>query len=223
MASKNQSSMRPSREFVAIQKIENGVVFLKNGWMRRILIVGGLNFDLKSEGEQGTILSSFQEFLNTLDFSVQFFIHSRKVNVERYLEKMRVFYAAEKNELLKIQIDEYISFIESFVSQNDIVSKSFFVVVPYEPMHIISRAGGFLSFLKTGQKSTKENGGGESMQEDIRQLNHRVDRVSSGFGQIGLRAAPLEDDELVELFYNLYNPQLTERDTRSPQEKTGKK
>ncbi len=197
-----------TQQFVQIKKIERGVVYLKNGSLRRVLIVGGVNFDLKSENEQTLILNSFQNFLNTLDFSVQFFIHSRKVNVSAYLAKIAARKKDEENELLKIQIEEYVNFIKSFVEENAIISKTFFVVVPYEPVAIAAKASGILSVFRGGKtKESRES----AAREGLEQLNHRVDQTTSGLSQIGLRVMPLENEELIELYYNLYNPQLVEK------------
>lgn len=199
----------PTQKFVEIRKIKDGVVYLLSGSMRKILMVSGVNFDLKSEAEQNLILNTFQNFLNELDFSVQFFIHSRKVNVDDYLSRMAERKEKEENELLRIQIEEYAAFIRSFVEQNSIISKSFFVVVPYDPISITQKSGGVLKNLfggVSGADSAKK-----TEEENMEQLTHRVDEVVSGIGQIGLRAVPLENEELVELFYNLYNPQLVEK------------
>ena len=200
----------PTQKFVDIKEIKNGVVYLKRGGLRKVLIVSGINFDLKSEEEQNLILSSFRNFLNTLDFSIQFFIHSRKVNIEHYLEKMSERKQKETNELLKIQIEEYSAFIRSFVEENPIISKTFLVVVPYTPVAITKQAKGLLSMFKASSK--KEQGvGGEEDQKRVEQLNHRVDQVVGGLEQVGLRVTPLNNEELIELYYNLYNPQLTEK------------
>lgn len=201
----------PTQKFVNIREIKNGVVYLKNGTLRKVLIVGGVNFDLKSEPEQGLILGGFQDFLNTLDFSVQFFIHSRKINVSAYLEAMEERKNKEESGLLKVQIEDYINFIKSFVEENAIISKSFFVVIPYDPISIAKEAGGILSVLGLGNK--KRGVGAEAERETNyrEQLGHRVDQTIHGLAGIGLRAVPLEDEELIELFYNLYNPQLVEK------------
>lgn len=199
---------RASQQFVSVEKIKDGIVYLKKGGVVRVLMVSGINFDLKSEAEQGVILASFQDFLNTLDFYVQFFVHSRKVNVDQYIEKMEKRKGEEQSELLKIQIEEYIQFIKSFVEQNDIISKSFFVVVPYESIRAVENAKGFFGLFKKTSNQSSESSGSQEM---IEQLNHRVDQVIEGLWKVGLRAIPLEDDELVELFYNLYNPQLIEK------------
>src|SRR3990167_5625974 len=124
----------PTQKFVEVKNIKNGAVFLKKGGLRKVLIVGGVNFDLKSEAEQNLILQSFQNFMNTLDFGIQFFIHSRKINVSEYLEQLKARKEEEPNELLKIQIEDYAEFIRVFVAENPIISKSFFVVVPYDPV-----------------------------------------------------------------------------------------
>lgn len=199
----------PTQKFVAVKDIRDGVVYLVSGGLRQILIVSGVNFDLKSETEQELILNTFQNFLNALDFPVQFFIHSRKVNVDAYLERMRAREAEEQNQLLKIQIAEYTAFIKSFVEENAIISKTFFIVVPYDNISIEKAATGLLGKLLPG--SRKPAAADTSGQENLRQLAQRVTEVTDGVSQVGLRAMPLRDEELVELFYNLYNPQLTEK------------
>jgi hypothetical protein len=203
MAEQNKAS----QEFVGVAKIERGVGYLKTGGVFRVVMVNGLNFDLKSDEEQTLILNSFQNFLNTIDFSVQFFIHSRKVNVDRYLANMRTRQEEETNELLKIQIGEYTEFIRQFVEQNQIINKTFFVVVPQHKILQTDPTKNIMSLF------TKKDANEEKMSDEdmIQQLSQRVDEVIAGIEQIGLRAIPLEDEELIELFYNLYNPQLVEK------------
>ncbi len=202
----------PSQQFVAIKAIKDGVVYLKNGGLRRILMVNGINFDLKSETEQGIILNSFQNFLNSLDFPIQFFIHSRKINIDDYVKKILAKKEEETNELLKIQIDDYASFIKSFVADNDIIDKNFFIIIPYETSLATAAAQkGTFNFLGFGQKTTAKTGVDYNSQKDLQQLNERVDQIGKSLTQIGLRGIPLEDEPLVELFYNLYNPQIVEK------------
>jgi type IV secretory pathway VirB4 component len=196
-----------TQQLVEIKDIKDGVVYLKGGGLRRVLMVSGINFDLKSEAEQTLILNSFQDFLNSLDFSVQFFVHSRKVNINSYLETMEERKKEETNELLKIQIEDYIKFVRAFVEENTIITKNFFVVVPYDPIVAVQKAGGIFSVF-SGKKTT---GGEISNQANLEQLSRRVDQVINGLEQIGLRVAVLGDDELTELYYNLYNPQLVEK------------
>ena len=194
------------------------MVYMKNGGLRKILLINGINFDLRSEEEQQMILGSFQSFLNRLDFPIEFFIHSRKINIKSYLDKIKQREEDEKNELLKIQIGEYINFIRSFVEENPIITKSFFVVIPYNPIATIEETKKGLSkvvALFTGGNK-KEGEKNESMSKKLQQLNYRVEEVVAGLEQIGLRTNKMSDEELTELFYNLYNPQLIERAETTP-------
>ncbi len=213
---------KPTQKFVQIREIRDGVAYLNGGGLRKLLIVSGINFELKSEAEQGMILAGFQKFLNSLDFPVQFFIHSRKVNIDKYLENMGDKKQTEKNELIKVQIDEYINFIRGFVEQNAIISKIFFVAIPYDPVNIGGQASGFLGLF--GGSKSKEAGqqAAAKIEENLEQLSHRSQQVIEGLGQIGLRAVPLEDEELIELFYNLYNPQLQDKKVAGISEETAK-
>jgi type IV secretory pathway VirB4 component len=201
---------QPSQQFVPIKEIRGGVVYLKNGSLRQLLMVSGVNFELKSEAEQNLILGGFQNFINALDFSVQIFVHSRKVNVDNYLAKMEVRKKDEQSELLKIQIEEYINFIRGFVDQNSIISKDFFVVVPYDPVVVSAASGGLFGFL--GKKASVEEKNATE-KENLEQLRHRTEQVIEELSQVGLRTAILENEETTELFYNLYNPQLIEKKT----------
>ena len=209
----NKQEVIPTQEFINIQSIENDTVMLKNGNLRKVLLVSGTNFNLKSEEEQGMIIYAFQGFLNSLDFSIQFFIHSRKLNIEDYLEKLGERELQEENELLKNQIREYQEFIKNLVAQNAIMRKQFFVVIPYDVTQL-PRAGMDLSdkiLGLFGKKKSGENQENKELKEQLEQLDQRIDHVVNGLHQIGLRAVPLDKEELLELFYNLYNPATTEK------------
>ncbi len=199
-----------SQQFVKIKEIRDGIVYLKNGGLRQVLIVSGINFELKSEGEQGAILANFQRFLNSLDFGIQFFIHSRKVNIARYLANMEEHKKEETNELLRVQIEEYINFVRNFIEENAIINKNFFVIVPYDPVSLPSGTKGILGLFgkKHGAaEHTKDTTEGEN----TAQLKERATQVMEGLAAIDLRAVPLENEELIELFYNLYNPQIVDK------------
>lgn len=211
-AQDTQGPSLATQQFVNIESIENGIIKLKGGAYRKILIVSGMNFELKSAEEQEMITFAFQGFLNSLDFSIQFFIHSRKLNIENYLKMVKDRENQETNELLKNQIFEYGEFVNSFVSQNAIMSKNFFVVVPFDPIRI-SETGGKLKNKIFGMFGGKETAGSQQKteQEYLEQLDQRVNGVVDGLNQIGLRTVPLNDAELSELFYNIYNPSTIEK------------
>src|SRR3989344_1518127 len=120
-----------TQQFLEISQIKEGVIVLKNKAMRGILMVSSLNFALKSEDEQNAILYQFQSFLNALDFSCQIVIQSRRLNITGYLEKLEELEEKQKTELMKIQTKEYREFIKQLVEQNSILTKNFFIIVPY--------------------------------------------------------------------------------------------
>lgn len=202
-----------TQQFVDVDEIKDGVIILKGGALRRVLMVSGINFELKSEEEQSVILGAYQEFLNSLDFSLQIIVHSRKFNVENYLGNLKNKLEVEQNDLLKEQISEYMEFIKSFVDENEIMSKTFFAVVPYDVTSVSEGAGALLEnipFLGKKKKAaiSEQN---KSIGDKINQLDQRTDQVINGLSNVGLRAVILNDEELIELFYNLYNPQPVER------------
>lgn len=214
MAEQNIAGANSTQQFVEIDKIKDGIITLKNGGLRSVVMVAGLNFELKSEEEQDVIISSYQDFLNSLDFSVQVMIHSRKLNIENYLQKMEEIKVKEPNELLKNQIDEYITFIRDFVKQNEIMTKNFFVVIPYEGAGLKEAKKGIMSMLSFGKKKDNKKEQQESFDQQMSQLRQRIDQVLAGLERIGLRSVVLNDDELVELYYNLYNPETIEKDLK---------
>ena len=203
-----------TQQFVELQEVREGVIFLKNGSLRQLLIVSGINFDLKSEADQNLMTYAYQNLLNALDFSIQIFIHSRRLNIEGYLKKLQERQDQETNELLKTQIAEYKEFIKSFVTNNAIMDKTFFVVVPYDPVVLPKAGEKVLGFIKKRGGATPENQisqSEENIQRNLQQLQQRVDQVIAGLQQIGLRVVPLNTEETIELIYNLHNPQLIER------------
>lgn len=195
----------PAQQFLAIQEIREDVVTLKEGGFRVVLMCSSINFALKSTDEQDAVIFQYQNFLNSLDFSLQYVIHSRKLNIIPYLESIKQRQKEEDNELLKIQIAEYAEFIKSFVELTNIMSKTFYAVVPFTPA-IIENKEGILSGLASLFKAKKASAISASFEEYKNQLWQRVDTVVTGLQRFGVRAAPLNTEELIELFYGLYNP-----------------
>lgn len=196
----------PAQQFLAVDTIREDVVVLKSGGFRVVLMCSSLNFALKSTDEQDAIIFQYQNFLNSLDFPVEFVIHSRRLNVAPYLESLEERRKDEGNDLLKIQIAEYIEFIKTFVGMTQIMSKTFYAVVPftpptYEQTGVLSSV---LSALGLGKRGPGEKA--DAFEEYRNQLWQRVDTVVSGLQRFGVRSAPLNTEELIELFYGLYNP-----------------
>jgi len=196
----------PSQEILQIEEIRDGILILKDGSLRVVLMASSLNFALKSVDEQSAVVFQYQNFLNSLDFSVQFFVESRKLNIEPYTDTLKEAERKQNNELLKIQISEYIEFVRTFVKASSIVSKNFYIVVPFTPPIFESAKGGLMSLL--GRNNAKKNTimQTEKFEEYKSQLWQRSDNVIQGLVRCGVRAVPLNTEELIELFYGLYNP-----------------
>ncbi|MEK7636556.1 MAG: hypothetical protein AAB362_02620 [Patescibacteria group bacterium] len=211
-----KSSAISSQNFVAIDSIRDGIVILKKGGIRAVLMVSSVNFDLKSTTEQDATIFQYQNTINSFDFSVQFIIQSRKLNIEPYLNILLEQYKKEQNELVKIQINEYTDFIKSLVEISNIVSKTFFVVVPYYATDNIEKsAGGVFSSIFGGNKTNAEKTekAEKGFEEEKNQILQRVDTVTLGLQRLGVRSVQLNTEELIELYYGLYNPTETSKTT----------
>ena len=202
MATKVASSA--TQEFVPIKEVRGGVVVLKDGGLRSIMIASSINFALKSADEQSAIIQQFQQFLNSLDFTVQFFIESRQLDIRPYLALLEARYQEQLDDLMKIQIRAYITYISDFTERANIMAKSFFIVVPYDPPIVAGGGEGVLSGL-FGSKKTKAEADA-SFEEHRMQLEQRVSVIEQGLIRTGVRVAQLGTEEAIELFYKLFNP-----------------
>ncbi len=201
---------KTTQDFVPIKEIRQGVVVLKDGSLRGIVIASSLNFALKSADEQQSILLQFQNFLNSLDFSIQIFVQSRKLDIRPYIALLEGRLKEQVGDLLKIQTREYISFIKNFTENQNIMSKTFFVVVPYSPAAIsTSGVGDILGKKKTAEESAEKRL--EAFEEHRSQLEQRMGVVTQGLVRCGIRTIELGTEEIVELFYKIFNPGDTEK------------
>ena len=209
-----KSEAAPTQSFIEIEEIKDSTVILKGGGVRKLIAVNGVNFELKSESDRALLVGSFQNFLNALDFPVQIFVHTRKVNIDEYLASLIAMETQETNQLFKTEITEYSQFVRDLVAENPIMNKSFFIVVPYDPVKV--SAGGFLGKIpglskSKEQKEAQQKSEAEIMAHTMLQLNKRVDEVLDNLTSMGLQGVLLNTDEIIELYYNLYNPSLSER------------
>lgn len=193
---------KSSQSFVPVKEVRNGVVVLKGGGYRGILMCSSTNFALKSADEQHAIIGGFQNFLNTLDFSIEIVIHSRKMDVRPYLATLAEREAVQQTELMRVQVREYAQFIKNFIEGADIMSKLFYVIVPYEPV-TVGQGSGSIPFF--GKKASADEGMTEGFEQHRAQLMQRMSLVSSGLIGTGIRAAPLGTEEIIELLYRSFN------------------
>lgn len=192
-----------TQQFVPVKEIRNGTIILKDGGYRGVVICSSVNFGLKSADEQHAITLGFQNFLNTLDFSIQIVVNSRKMDLRPYLALLEEKSSEQKTELMRIQLREYIEFVRSFADQANIMTKSFYIVVPYAPRVSASRAVGF---LRREDASAKSAAAQTSFEEDRAQLEQRLSLVIGGLAGTGVRAVPLGTEEVIELLYRSFNP-----------------
>jgi len=200
-----------SQEFIAIDEIREGLILLKNGGLRAILMCGSRNLELESIDSQNAIISAYADFINSFDWPLQIIIHSRKLDINPYLKMLEGKLKTQENELLKIQTAEYIDFIRNFVTLTDIMIKRFYISVPFDPIE--STTGGPIEKISSilPRKQEKNNITEEKIKEYGTQLSQRVDHIIMAIAHVGIKASQLQTDELIELFYNLYNPEELEK------------
>lgn len=191
-----------TQDFVPVRDIRDNVVILKNGQMCIVLLASSINFALKSADEQQAILSQFQSFLNTIDFSLQFYIQSRRLNIQPYLDKLSQREVLQDNDLMRIQLREYMQFIRTFATEVDVMSKNFFIVIPYSPTQIDFSSNIGAMFGKKKDLTIED----AKFEENRLQLEQRASLVEQGLTRIGVRTIALQNEELVELYYHIFNP-----------------
>lgn len=194
-----------TQEFVPIKEVRDGVIILKDGSLRVLLMASSINLALKSQDEQQAVIGQFQNFLNSLEFTAQFFVESRDLDIRPYIALLEERYAAELDDLMKIQIREYIAFIKDFTERANIMSKNFFIVVPYDPA-LVNRGGGVLGSLLPGTQKNAGSLSNEIFEQYRTQLEQRVSVVEQGLVRTGVRVVKLGTEEVIELFYKLFNP-----------------
>lgn len=178
-------------DFTQIREIRDNIVILNDGGMRVLLSSSSINLSLKGEDEQMSIITGFQNFLNSLDFNIQIFMQSKRLDIRNYINLLKSREQDVKEDLLKIQIKEYIKFIQKFIDEQNIMTKSFYIVVPYN----IPSVTDSVSKISDSEFLKSQN-----------QLMQRVSIVISGLIPLGLKVNILNTEELIPLFYKLYNP-----------------
>lgn len=202
---------KPSQDFIPIKDIKNGVIVLNNGDLRMILMTSSLNFGLKSGDEQAAIILQFQNFLNSIEFPVQIFIQSKRLDIRPYIKMLEDREKLQLIDAMKIQTHEYIGFIRDFTNRTNIMSKTFFIVVPYSGAKRVGKAGGegllgkiFPSKDSGAKKQTVEEK--QDFEEARIQLEQRSSIVEQGLARCDIRTTRIGTEEITELFYRKFNP-----------------
>lgn len=203
-----------TQEHLNIAAIRDSIVILKNGEFRSIILVSAINFALKSTQEQNALIFQYQNFLNSLHFPIEIVIQSRQLDLSPYLEALQEKSQNMENELLKLQIADYIDFVKRLIEIARVMDKNFFVVVPLAPPTY--QKEGFLSRLigtRTQLRITNQE-----FQKYKEELLERVNIIISGLSSLSLSAASLNTQQIIELFYNIYNPEEATKERLLPPE-----
>ena len=205
----NKKTSTSTQAYLDIAEIKDNAVILKDGSIRAVLLASSVNFALKSEDEQNAIIQGYISFLNSLDFPLQIVVQSRKLNIDQYLEDLKQKEQSQTNELLRTQISEYRSFISEMISLGDIMGKRFYIVIPYSPANTLRK--GFGSQLSAVFSSSKIIFLSDKMFSQYKEkIQTRIDKVIGLLSSIGITAVPLSTENLVELYYESYNPELAQ-------------
>lgn len=197
-----------TKRFLDIAEIRDGVVIMKDGTLRRVLLVSSINFFLKNPEEQEAIIAAYVQFLNSLESPIQIVVQARKLNIDGYMMQLKEQEEKQTSSLMKNQISEYRDFLKQLIDYGDIMDRRFFVVVPYDPLG--KRTKGFwqrLSELMSPGKAMQLKE--EQYEKRVYELQLLVDRVTAGLAQMGLEVSPLDTQTLIELYYQTYNPSVS--------------
>jgi len=197
---------KATQEFVPIKEVRDGIIVLKDGGLRAIVLANSVNLSLKSDDEQQATILQFQNFLNTLDFSVQISVQSRRLDIRPYLLLLENRMKIQNEPLLKLQTKEYIEFIRNFTESVSIMTKNFFVVVPYTYVSLKSESGIFGNLFSKKNKQEEEIRHQLDFEEKRSQLEQRVSVIQQGLSRCGIKSAQLGTEEVIEVFYKVFNP-----------------
>lgn len=204
MQKKNKPVGKSTLSFLRISEIKSDTVVLADGTLRAILSVSSTNFDLKSQDEQNSIIFNFQRFLNSLDFSIQILMQSRKMEIGTYLEKLKHLAEKQTNELLRVQTTEYVDFISRLIENASIMNKNFYVLIPLGES-IFPQAAGFFSRIFGNGKQKEVAQRIENFEKAKERLETRITAISANLSGIGIRSQRLRTEEIIQLYYNSYN------------------
>lgn len=204
-------------QYIDVFDIQDDIIILKDKTLRAILLCSSMNFALKSTEEQNAITYAFQGFLNSLDFFIQIVITTRRLDISDYLKTLEAKQQQEKNELLQIQIAEYSDFIKSLTELGNIMSNNFYLILPFAPVQ--SKKQGLVGRLETILQSQKKTSfSAELFQQYKNQLWQRIEFVVAGLSGMGIKAAPLNSQDLTELMHNFYNPDKPKKELATPEQ-----
>lgn len=203
-----KSKAASTQRFLQFAGVHDDTLVLKNGGLRAVIEIGSVNFNLKSADEQTSLIKSYQQFLNALDFPVQILIQSRKLDIDEYVQELRGKLKTQQNALLREQMLDYIEYITGLVEYADIMQKAFYVVVPANPPRSESKSvlQSFLSYISPDDSVVSILTRRKEFKMLKKELDTRVNVVKTSIGNMGLTMKQLTTAEIIEQLYEVYNP-----------------
>jgi type IV secretory pathway VirB4 component len=208
-ADTSAKSHKSTQNTLLISEIKDGVVVLRDGSLRGVILGSAINFDLMSPAEQESVEFAYQGFLNSLHFPVQIAVKSQKIDLSSYMEKLQALRGEQPNELLGTLMDDYIANIKSLIEEVNIMDKQFYVVVPYYPPMSVQKKSNLIEGIKAAfEPPPVITVAEEDFRKYKQELSQRMALAASGMSQMGIRAISLGSQELVDLYYSWYNPDV---------------
>jgi hypothetical protein len=217
----SQNQLISTQRYLQFSEVHDETLVLKNGGLRAILEIQSVNFNLKSTAEQEALISSYQGFLNALNFPVQIQIRSRKLDIDAYIADLKNRQGKIDNDLLREQMVGYTDFIQRLVEYSDIMEKKFFVIVPLDPIRSQKRSvwTSFLEYIQPEDTVANIMTRKREFRNLKKELDARVNTVKTALENCGLGVTPLKTEQIIQLFYQAYNPDLARTQKFSDAEK----
>jgi len=213
---KTAPPLNTTQNSLLISEIRDSMVIMSDGSFRAVIASKSINFDLMSSREREGVEFSYQNFLNALYFPIQIFVRSQRVDIGPYIDRLATIRRSQDNMLLNVLMDDYINFIDVLSQEANIMDKSFFIVVPYFPAgdltNVIAQSKGIFGKLFQKPQTTATKIDKVLYEKAKDEIKNRVDSVTSGLFQIGVKSVQLNTKELGELYYNMYNPDTAVRE-----------
>lgn len=209
-----QSNKTSTQNALEIAEVRDGIVIMNDGTFRAVVMCQSINFDLMSPEEREAVEFSYQGFLNSLYFDIQIFIRSQRVDLRPYLEKLDKIRSEHDNMLLALLMEDYIHYMAAIAEQTNIMDKKFYVVIDFHPLidaqKVAKATKGFFSTI-LGKKDQHVIVNESDLEAAKTELKNRIQTVMAGLQQCQVNSIPLDTQELIELYYDAYNPDTATR------------
>jgi type IV secretory pathway VirB4 component len=215
----SQSNSNSTQNALQLSEVRDGIVIMNDGSFRAVVMCQSINFDLMSPEEREAVEFSYQGFLNSLYFPIQIFVRSQKVDLSPYLDRLDKIRSEQDNMLLGLLMEDYVAFLADIAQQTNIMDKRFYLVIKFPDVEVdvrktLKQSTGFftgLGNLLGSNKAQHINIDEATLEKAKTELRHRVEAVMQGLAQCGVQSLPLDTEELIELYYDAYNPDTATR------------